>query len=446
MKEAVDFVVNELNIKDNEKLVVAVSGGPDSMYLLNVLINARLEFARRNCHIDIVCAHVNHNVRKESADEKVFVKEYCEKKNVIFECYEIENYGDDNFHSEARTKRYNFFEELINKYKARYLFTAHHGDDLMETILMRIVRGSSLKGYSGFAKIVKFSNYTIVRPLINLTKKEIQDYDIENNIPYVTDKSNEKDVYTRNRYRKYILPVLKNEDENVHYKFYKFSKILQEYNEYIDKIVNEKLKKIYVKEQLKIDDFLKEEHVIQMRIIYSILESIYQDDLMLITDKHAELIYNLIVSKKTNTKVNLPNNIVVYKEYNICSFQKGKCLPNNYEIEINGQVILPNGKNIDFIKETELKSNYICRLNSDEIVLPLMVRNHQNGDRISVKGMNGSKKINDIFIDDKIPASERENWPVVVDSVGTIIWLPGLKKSKLDKTKEEKYDIILRYY
>ena len=78
--------------------------------------------------------------------------------------------------------------------------------------------------------------------------------------------------------------------------------------------------------------------------------------------------------------------------------------------------------------------------------MPLSVRNRKNGDKISVKGMLGRKKVNDIFIDDKVPASERDLWPVVVDSENTIVWLPGLKKSKLDKTKEEKYDIILRYY
>ena len=93
-----------------------------------------------------------------------------------------------------------------------------------------------------------------------------------------------------------------------------------------------------------------------------------------------------------------------------------------------------------------MNNNYICKINSSEVKLPLYVRNRKNGDKISVKGMNGSKKVNDIFIDNKIPASERNLWPVVVDSENTIIWLPGLKKSKLDKTNNEKYDIILKYY
>ena len=91
-------------------------------------------------------------------------------RNIIFEYIKIENWGDDNFHNEARTVRYNFFDEIVELYSARYLMTAHHGDDLIETILMRIVRGSTLKGYSGFSRIVQKDNYTLVRPLITVTK------------------------------------------------------------------------------------------------------------------------------------------------------------------------------------------------------------------------------------------------------------------------------------
>src|SRR5690606_33087465 len=138
-----------------------------------------------------------------------------------------------------------YFAEIVKKYNAKYLFTAHHGDDLIETILMRIVRGSTLKGYSGFSKIVDMGDYTIIRPLINVTKDEIYKYNMKSKLKYVEDSSNFKDVYTRNRFRKYILPALKKEDQNVHEKFYKFSTTLLEYNEYIDKIVEKKLKRIY---------------------------------------------------------------------------------------------------------------------------------------------------------------------------------------------------------
>ena len=101
-----------------------------------------------------------------------------------FEGMTIEDYGDDNFHNEARTKRYIYFGEIVKKYKAKYLFTAHHGDDLTETILMRIVRGSTLRGYSGFSKVIKRDGYTLIRPLIEVTKDEIVSFNKKNKIHY----------------------------------------------------------------------------------------------------------------------------------------------------------------------------------------------------------------------------------------------------------------------
>ena len=95
-----------------------------------------------------------------------------------------------------------------------------------------------------------------------------------------------------------------------------------EYSDYIDKVVSKKIKKIYPQNVLNIEEFAKEEHVIQMKIIYYILEHIYQDDLMLVTDKHAELLYNLIMSKKANLKIHLPNNVIALKEYNVCTLLK----------------------------------------------------------------------------------------------------------------------------
>ena len=151
-----------------DKIVIGCSTGPDSMALVDMLLKIRKKY-----NLELIIAHVNHNVRKESAIEEKFLEKYCIENNVIFESMTIEEYGDDNFHNEARHIRYNFFETIINKYSANYLMTAHHGDDLIETILMRIVRGSNLKGYSGFKEIVDMGNYKIIRPLIYFTKKEL---------------------------------------------------------------------------------------------------------------------------------------------------------------------------------------------------------------------------------------------------------------------------------
>ena len=124
----------------------------------------------------------------------------------------IDKYIENNFENEARKKRYDFYEEILNKYNSNKLFLAHHGDDLIETILMKIIRGSNIEGYAGIKYQSNVKNYQIIRPLIKVTKEDIIKYNKDNNIKYYIDSSNNNTNYTRNRIRKNILPLLKKED------------------------------------------------------------------------------------------------------------------------------------------------------------------------------------------------------------------------------------------
>ena len=440
MEDVYKYLINK--IKNNDIVVASISGGPDSMALLHILITLKKEK-----NYKLICCHINHNTgRIGQLEEQHFVEQYCKDNNIICETMTIDTYNENNFENEARKKRYEFLENIINKYKAKYLLTAHHGDDLIETILMRLTRGSTLKGYSGFSKITNKDNYQIIRPFIELTKEDLIKYNEKNNIKYYIDKTNLEDNHTRNRYRKYILPKLKQENKNVHKKFYKFSNILQEYEEYIDSQVEKIIPDIYQENKLNLEQFNKLEHLIQVKIIYYILECIYKNDIILITDKHIELIYKLINSNKANTYINFPNKLKIKKTYKILTFKKEDKLINNYKYEINKDINLPNGHNIEILDNSNQTDNYICRINKDDVVLPLYVRTRQNGDKMLVKNLKGHKKINDIFTDKKINLSERDTWPIVVYSNNTIIWLPGLKKSQFDKQNTQKYDIILRYY
>lgn len=439
MKKVKKYLSDILNKDD--VVVLGCSGGPDSMALLDLLI----EF-RKKLNISIVCAHVNHKLRAESDDEMVWLEQFCLKHKIIFEKMIINNYGDDNFHNEARNIRYNFFEELVYKYNAKYLMTAHHGDDLVETILMRIVRGSTLGGYAGFSKLVKKKDYSIVRPLVYVTKDEILSYDKKNNIEYAVDKSNFSDKYTRNRYRKMVLPFLKEEEPNVHLKFLKYSEMLFECERFLDGESSKSYKKLYNENYIDIDKFKMLDFIIQNKIINNLLEEYYEDDLILISDVHTDLIKSLIYSNRSNSVIYLPNAVKVVKSYNKLYFERETDQIDSYEIELLDYANLPNGKNIKAIEDADSNSNFYCRLNSSDVVLPLHVRTRRDGDRMKVKGLNGSKKVKDIFIDEKVPISQRDLWPVVVDSEDKIVWLPGLKKSKFDVSKNKKCDIILRYY
>ncbi|MDD2203527.1 MAG: tRNA lysidine(34) synthetase TilS [Bacilli bacterium] len=439
MEEAYKFLLTEIK-KNNKPIVAGISGGPDSMALLHLLLKLRDETG-----VKIICAHVNHNVREVSEQEAIDLERFCNEHNVIFELMKINEYGTDNFENYARIKRYSFFEELITKYNAQYLTTAHHGDDLIETIIMRIVRGSTFKGYAGFKKVIDRKKYKILRPLITITKEELINYCNVHNLKFAEDITNLDDVHTRNRYRKYMLPFLKKENANVHLKFLKFSETILEYNEYMELEVKKIINYIYNEETLDIKKFLKLNIVMQKRVINYIIGTIYIDDLMLINDMHTSSIINLINSSKPNAYIYLPNNIKVTKSYNLLSFITDNNPHNSYHLEFSSILKLPNGNILEEVEDSVDKSNFICRLNSADIELPLYVRNKKAGDRMEIKGMTGHKKIKDIFINEKISSKERDNWPILVDSNDEILWLPGLKKSKYDKSKKESYDIIIRY-
>ena len=251
--------IEKLNI-NNKTIIAAVSGGPDSMLLLEILLELKDKL-----NFKIVVAHVHHNLRIESDVEAKEVEKYCKNNNLIFEMKKIEEYPNGKFSEEvARKIRYEFFDEIIKKYNSDILFTAHHGDDLIETVLMRLTRGSSLKGYAGFESISNDRGYKIARPLIYLTKQEIENILNEKGIWYAKDMSNDSDKYTRNRYRKHILPELKKENNNIHYKFIEYNQKLLMANEYLKKESDKYYKECNVNNEIKVDKFNKLDEVIKI--------------------------------------------------------------------------------------------------------------------------------------------------------------------------------------
>lgn len=420
-------------------IVIGVSSGPDSMCLLDIL--------EKKTNKIIVC-HINHNVRKESKDEEIFLKKYCENKKLIFESMTIEKYEENNFENEARKKRYAFYEEILKKYNAKYLFLAHHGDDLIETVLMKIVRGSNIEGYAGIKEISNFKEYKIIRPLLSYTKEDILEYNKSHYIQYFIDNSNTNTIYTRNRYRKNILPILKEEDNNVHIKFLKYSKILEEYDNYIKNLVKKNSDKIFNNDIINLKELNKQDDFLKMNTLYHILNIIYNNESNIITEKHITNILSIINNKKPNLSLDLPQNKILIKEYDkVYIKKKNKLTTNNeYKIELTNNIIVDNLK-FSIKQSEETDGNDVCRLNSKQIKLPLYLRNRKNGDYIILKGSNNKKKIKDIFIEKKLPIDIRNTYPILVDSNDNIIWIPNIKKSKFCIKKYEKdknYDIIIK--
>ena len=435
MKEAYNFI-NELS-NSNEYVIAAISGGPDSIYLLELLEQFQNKFK-------IVVAHVHHNLRKESDEEAEKLKAICKEKNLIFEMMKIENYPNNKFSEEiARNIRYEYFDTLIKKYNSDILFTAHHGNDQIETILMRLSRGSSLKGYAGIEQINTDRGYRIIRPLLQITKEEIIEYLDNNKLWYAVDNSNSDIKYTRNRYRKNILPELKKENKNIHKKFNEYSNRLLLADNYLKKESSKIYKKILNKNSILVNEFNELDQIIKIYVIEKYLKDIYKNDISLLNNKHIEIIINNL-SLNRNVIFDLPNSKIGIIEYNNFKVIE-KTIEDSYIYEFTEEVILPNNGRIYIDNNTKDTNNFVIHLNSKEIKLPFIVRTRKDGDFMIVKNMTGRKKINDIFIDSKISKEKRDTYPIVTDRDGEIIWIPGVKKSYLDRKKEQKYDIILKY-
>lgn len=418
----------------NNYVIIGVSAGPDSMCLLDLLQKKTTK---------IVVCHINHNVRKESIEEEEYITKYCQDKNIILEKTTINNYQENNFENEARKKRYMFYEEILKKYNSKTLLLAHHGDDLIETILMKISRGSNLEGYAGIKEISNVKNYQIIRPLLKYTKEDIINYNKSNNIKYYNDSSNQSTNYTRNRYRLNILPLLKKEDKNIHKKYLKYSKTLIEYDDYIKREVKRNINNVYKDNIINIDNLNKLDTFLIKNILYNIMNNIYQNKNNIITDRHIQNIISLLNNTKPNIKIDLPNNKEIVKEYNKLIIKDKTSDIKNYKIEFNDKIEIEN-LIIEKIESEDDDSNSVCRLNSKDITLPLYIRNREDGDYIILKGSNNRKKIKEIFIEKKLPLNKRNNYPLLVDSNNNIIWIPNIKKSKFCNKKSENYDIIIR--
>ena len=438
MQKTIEFLNS--TIKEREIVVLGLSGGPDSMCLLHLLLKIK---EKKN--ITIICAHVNHNLRKESAEEETFVKRICEQKDCIFETIRLNIKNQKNLENQARKERYTFFNQIVRKYAANYLMTAHHGDDLMETILMHLTRGSNLKGYAGFKKITSYPHYQLIRPLIYLTKEEILHYCEKEKIEYRVDKSNESRMITRNRYRMDVLPFLKQEDKNVHQKFLKFSEELELIEDYLMKNTEIALTQVYDFGKVNLRKLNKFDLLMKKRVIEYVLKEEYGDNIHLLNDRHVTSILKMTEAIKPNMKIYLPLEKIIVKEYNKIYFCNKKTKKRE-EYILEDYLKWNDFEEFIKVENTSIpKSNFIIKLNSNDLVLPLKVRTRKEKDSMEVKNLKGTKKVKDIFINEKVPKGKRETYPIVVDSQDNIIWIPGLKKSKFDKNIDEFYDIIYKY-
>lgn len=458
--------LQENNLFDpNKKVLLAVSGGVDSIVLLNFMQN--LPLSKRP---QLSIAHVNHQLRAASAEEEQFIKKIANQHQIPIYIHQWakEKHPAAGIEEAARIERYAFFKEIMNQHEMEYLMTGHHLDDQIETVLMRLTRGASLEQLLGIRPVQKISlNHRagyLIRPLLHLSKEEIYAQAEQKGLAFVEDATNQETDFTRNRFRHEILPLLKAENERFNEHIQQFttdlSDLLEISTEPIQKAYHEL---VYVKDNnihLQLKQFTKYSQAMQRAVLTAIFENLYQGKSERYKTNYIDLVCQWLLEGEVNTSLDLIGSFTVKKCYTKAVFMKKqqktheKSLTELAEFKIdqlNQWIKLSETETIGlFVKEqpidSEPRKTEELLIPEEHLHLPLRIRHRQAGDRMSYKGLNGSKKISDIFIDDKTPPAAREKAWVIEDNQGTILWLVGHRKMDLFTEKEtDKLVYGLRY-
>lgn len=273
MKQKVLETIKKFNlIKDGDKIVLGVSGGPDSISMLNILNEIKHE---QSIKFEIYVAHVNHLIRKEAIDDEKYVEDYCNKKDIEYyikriDVEQIANNKKIGTEEAGRNARYDFFEEILQKTGSNKIAIAHNKNDKIETIIMHLLRGSGLPGLKGIEPI-RDNKY--IRPLIECERQEIEQYCEENELNPRIDKTNFENEYTRNKIRNIVIPYIKQEfNPNILQTLSRLSDVATEESDYVDKQTQKIYQQILMERTnkqivLNLKEFNKQEKVIKNRLI-----------------------------------------------------------------------------------------------------------------------------------------------------------------------------------
>ncbi len=425
-----------------DKVLVGVSGGADSVALVHALFELKDEW-----NLSLMIAHLNHSFRGEESElEAGFVEELASRLNLPFESMVIDvpaaQKGSGKSAQEmARELRYRFFEEVSKRYGANRVALGHNGDDQAESVLMRFLQGAGTRGLSG---IPPRRDHRYIRPLIEVSRKEIEDYLEEKDISFMTDSSNKKEVYLRNKIRLRLFPLLLN-DYNPRLKenLIHLSSIMRKDDEYLEEVV-EKISPGLILTRgdnfvtLDASAVLDLHEALQSRIIRKFIAAV-AGDLQGVSYLHLQAVLDMLRCGSPNRSIDLPRRVMAIKEYDKLTLRSGgdKLIPQPFfyrigspEAEVNlkevGQVMKLTVSKNPFDWERKDFARNFAHFDLDKIHFPLIVRNFRKGDRFQPLGMKGKKKVKDYFIDEKIPLAKRRETPLLI-SGETIIWVAGYR-------------------
>ncbi len=437
------FIIKQQMIPPNSHIVLGISGGPDSMVLLEVMNNLRGDMG-----FTLSVAHVHHLLRPEADEEAALVEETCTRLGLPFYLHQADvakkaNQEKKSTEEAGREVRYHFFSKLLMELKADLAATAHHQDDNAETVLLHLLRGTGIKGLRGIMPI----NGHIIRPLLEVSRLEIEAYLKEHNLSYFIDKSNYDETYLRNKVRHSLMPLLKQDyNPRLVESLNQLAVIAREENEFFELEVQKVLPAV-IKHQdtnyISINNLLliKLPIALQKRVILKVLAILAGD-----TGWEA-IVLDLMTKSGSSKTVYLKKSVNIAKIYDELVFStcKKEIISYDYELNIPTTISLPTGDKylIDLVKADEFQADdYDLYLDYDKCSLPLHLRSRQMGDVFYPYGLAGSKKIKDFFIDAKVPRYKRNDIPLLASAAGDIYAILGYRISDLVKVDADTRRVL----
>lgn len=442
MKNIEKLIKENKLINAGEVVGVACSGGIDSMSLLHYLNSIKEQY-----NFSVVAINIDHDLRENSANDSLFVKNYCEQNHIKLYSYKVDVHKlveEKRYTVEqaGRELRYRVFKKLVDKKVVNKIALGHHLNDQAETILLNIFRGTGLSGACGM-ELIRDNIY--IRPMLTTSRVEIQAYATLNEVPFVEDESNLSSDYSRNYIRNMIMPIIRNKWTNADNNICNFGAVCRQDDDYIYSQIskgsvvyeNEGTAKIYVSYFVNSDSIV-------YRLIMDTLKNIGVTHN--IEKKHLMIIKNMALESQNGCKVNLPNGVSVIKEYNFVTLtnRKIKIKPRTWKMQ-RGKIDIPNVGviEVDLLRKFKV-GDYECLVDRAKLPKGCVFRYRKEGD-IFEKFGGGTKSLNEYLIEKKVPARLRDILPVLAKD-NEVYVIPGVQisdKVKVDDTTISAYGINL---
>lgn len=449
------ILIKQSGLDENSISVVGVSGGPDSIALLNLM---------HGCGLPVIAAHFNHQLRDEADDDEAYVRQFAEHRSIQFEYAKknirsLAKQSKRSIEEQARISRYEFLFNIARKHHAKYVAVGHNADDQVETVLMHLLRGSGLAGLCGMSSVVEQSEWgsdvTLIRPLLSFWRSEIIEYCRAEHLEPVYDLSNDESIYHRNRIRHELIPVLTTYNPQIKMRIREMAEILQGEKEINEASTQEIFNLVMTANEpqtlvINGSDFSLQTKGMQRALLRMAIGNLLPDQ----RDFDFKLIERArnFISDGRNGTTGLIKNLILEREGEDLVFKEAgdqKPLAKIPQIEkaiiiekeeakitLNAFWVLKIAADIaDKKKPNKIDNPYQVEMDIDQINFPLVIRMQSPGDRFYPLGMKGhSIKLSDYWINRKLPLKYRRHYPLICDQ-DEIIWIPGFQPcEKAQKT------------